>query len=128
VAWHYADLVESHLGGALASESVRTWAARALIFVVIVMVGGVIGLLVSHLVRLSIFSGTDRSVGGLFGLLRGLVMAGLFVMLCHAVRLEGEPWWHRSLLVPYAEHAANVLRAMVGERKMLAENSVTATR
>jgi membrane protein required for colicin V production len=128
VAWHYADLVESHLGGALASESVRTWAARALIFVVIVMVGGVIGLLVSHLVRLSIFSGTDRSVGGLFGLLRGLVMAGLFVMLCHAVRLEGEPWWHRSLLVPYAEHAANVLRAMVGERKMFAENSVTATR
>jgi membrane protein required for colicin V production len=93
-----------------------------------VLVGGVIGLLVSHLVRLSIFSGTDRAVGGLFGLLRGLVMAGLFVMLCHAVRLEGEPWWHRSLLVPYAEHAANVLRAMVGERKMLGEISVTATR
>jgi membrane protein required for colicin V production len=128
VAWHYSGLVESHLGGALDNESVRTWAARALIFVVIVLVGGVIGLLVSHLVRLSIFSGTDRSVGGLFGLLRGLVMAGLFVMLCHAVRLEGEPWWHRSLLVPYAEHAANVLRAMVGERKMLAENSVTVAR
>jgi hypothetical protein len=49
-------------------------------------------------------------------------------MLCHAVRLEGEPWWRRSLLVPYAEHAANVLRAMVGERKMLGEISVTATR
>jgi membrane protein required for colicin V production len=128
VAWHYSSLVESYLGGALANENVRTWAARALIFIVIVLVGGVIGLLVSHLVRLSIFNGTDRAVGGLFGLLRGFVMAGLFVMLCHAVRLEGEPWWHRSILVPYAEHAANVLRAMVGERKMLAENSVTATR
>jgi membrane protein required for colicin V production len=128
VAWHYSSLVESYLGGALANENVRTWAARALIFIVIVLVGGVVGLLVSHLVRLSIFNGTDRAVGGLFGLLRGLVMAGLFVMLCHAVRLEGEPWWHRSLLVPYAEHAANVLRAMVGERKMLAENSVTVAR
>ncbi len=128
VAWHYSSLVESYLGGALANENVRTWAARALIFIVIVLVGGVIGLLVSHLVRLSIFNGTDRAVGGLFGLLRGLVMAGLFVMLCHAVRLEGEPWWHRSLLVPYAEHAANVLRAMVGERKMLGENSVTVAR
>jgi membrane protein required for colicin V production len=128
VAWHYSSLVESYLGGALATENVRTWAARALIFIVIVLVGGVIGLLVSHLVRLSIFNGTDRAVGGLFGLLRGLVMAGLFVMLCHAVRLEGEPWWHRSLLVPYAEHAANVLRAMVGERKMLGENSVTVAR
>jgi len=83
---------------------------------------------VSHLVRLSIFSGTDRAVGGLFGLLRGFVMAGLLVMLCHAVRLDGESWWHRSLLVPYAEHAANVLRAMVGERKMPAENSGKATR
>jgi membrane protein required for colicin V production len=128
VAWHYSSLVESYLGGALANENVRTWAARALIFIVIVLVGGVIGLLVSHLVRLSIFNGTDRAVGGLFGLLRGLVMAGLFVMLCHAVRLEGEPSWHRSLLVPYAEHAANVLRAMVGERKILAENSVTVAR
>ena len=128
VAWHYSDLVESHLGGALASEGVRTWAARVIIFVLIVLVGGVIGLLVSHLVRLSIFSGTDRAVGGLFGLLRGFVMAGLLVMLCHAVRLDGESWWHRSLLVPYAEHAANVLRAMVGERKMPAENSGKATR
>jgi hypothetical protein len=49
-------------------------------------------------------------------------------MLCHAVRLEAEPWWHRSLLVPYAERAANVLRAMVGERKLMAGNSVAKTR
>jgi membrane protein required for colicin V production len=127
-AWHYSSLVASHLGDALTNEELRTWVARALVFLAIMVIGGTIGLLLSHMVRLSIFSGTDRAVGGLFGLLRGAVMAGLFVMLCHAVRLEGEPWWHRSLLVPYAEHAANVLRAMVGERKLPAGNSVAATR
>ena len=67
----------------------------------------------------SLFSGLDRACGAMFGLLRGLVMVGLFVIFCHAVRLEGEPWWRGSLLVPYAEHAANVLRGMVGERKMV---------
>src|ERR1039458_3825393 len=100
IAWTYASLIESHLGGALANESVRPWVARALVFL----------------------------VGRWFGLLRGLVMVGLFVILCHAVRLEGEPWWRQSLLVPYAEHAANVLRGMVGERKIHVQNSVSAAR
>ena len=128
LAWTYASLVESHLGGVLASESVRPWVARALVFLGVLMVGSTIGLIISHFVRLSLFSGLDRAFGALFGLLRGLVMIGLFVILCHAVRLDGEQWWRESLLVPYAERAANVLRGMVGESKIHAGNSVTATR
>jgi hypothetical protein len=50
-------------------------------------------------------------------------MIGLFVMLCHALRLNGEPWWRGSTLMPYGERAANVLRGMVGERKMPIEPS-----
>jgi membrane protein required for colicin V production len=128
LAWSYAGLVESHLGGALANDGVRVWAARAVVFLVVLLIGTTIGLIVTHFVRLSLFSGLDRAFGGLFGLLRGLVMIGLFVILCHAVRLDGEPWWRQSLLVPYGEHAANVLRAIVGERKILVGKSVTAAR
>lgn len=117
-AWSYSGLVESHLGGALANEGVRTWAARAIVFFIVILIGSAIGLIVNRLVRLSLFSGLDRACGAGFGLLRGLVMVGLFVIFCHAVRLDGEPWWRSSLLVPSAEHAANVLRVMVGERKM----------
>jgi hypothetical protein len=50
-------------------------------------------------------------------------MIGLFVVLCHALRLNGEPWWRSSTLIPYGERAANVLRGMVGESKMLAQHS-----
>jgi membrane protein required for colicin V production len=128
IAWTYASLVEPHLGGALANESVRPWVARALVFLAVLMVGGTLGLIISHFVRLSLFSRLDRAFGALFGLLRGLVMIGLFVILCHAVRLDGEQWWRESLLVPYGERAANVLRGMVGESKIPAGNSVTATR
>jgi membrane protein required for colicin V production len=114
LAWSYASLVESHLGG--------------VIFFVVLLIGSTIGLIVTHFVRLSLFSGLDRAFGALFGLLRGFIMIGLIVMLCHAVRLDGEPWWRHSVLVPYAEHAANVLRGLVGERKILIGDSVTASR
>ena len=128
LAWSYSGLIEAHLGGALAYEGARTWVARAIVFLIVIVIGSAIGLIVSHFVRLSLFSALDRACGALFGLLRGLVMVGLIVIFCHAVRLEGEPWWRSSLLVPYAEHAANLLRAMVGERKMVAGYSVTAIR
>jgi membrane protein required for colicin V production len=118
LAWTYAPLLEPHLGGALAGEAVRPWAARALIFMAVVLLGTAIGVLVSHVVRLSLFTGVDRFFGALFGLLRGWVIVGLFVILCHALRLDGQSWWRESLLMPYAEHAANVLRGLVGERKI----------
>jgi membrane protein required for colicin V production len=105
---------------------VRTWAARAIVFIIVLIVGSAIALIVNRLVRLSLFSGTDRAFGALFGLLRGLIMLGLFVILCHAVQLENESWWRGSILEPYAEHVANVLRSMVGERKIDVGSSVTA--
>jgi len=127
IAWHYAGVLEPHLGGALANESVRAWAARTIIFLGIVVLGSCVSALVGRLVRLSIFSGTDRFFGGIFGFLRALVMIGLLVMLGHALRLTSEPWWRGSTLIPYGERAANVLRGMVGEGKMRAEHPGIAT-
>lgn len=126
LAWSYADALIPYLGGALAEPSVRTWAARTIIFLLVLLAGTAIGALVGYLVRTSVFSGLDRLLGALFGFLRGLIMISVIVMLCHALRLNGETWWRRSVLVPYVEHTANVLRAMVGERKINVEPRVAA--
>ena len=120
LSWHLAYLLEPHLGGALSSEAVRPWAARAIIFVGILVLGAVAGALVTHFVRLALLSSLDRLLGFLFGFLRGVVVLGLLAMLCHAVRLHQEPWYRNSTLVPYAEHAGNILRTLVGESKISA--------
>src|SRR5580698_5076386 len=112
IAWHFSDLVEPHLGGLLAGSAVKPWAARVLI---ILLLGAAIGAILSHFVRLSMFSGMDRFLGLVFGLLRGVVLLGVFVILGQLLRLEGEKWWTRSLLIPYGESVANGLRALVGE-------------
>jgi membrane protein required for colicin V production len=127
LAWAYGPDLEPHLGGALADAGVRPWAARTLVFLAVLLLGTAIGMLVTHFIRLSIFSGIDRLFGGAFGLLRGLAMLGVFVILCHAMRLTGESWWRESILVPYAEHAGNVLRGLVGERKIRTGHSLSAS-
>lgn len=127
LAWKFAPRIEPYLGGVLNGGGVRPWAARAIVFIGVLLVGALVGLLVSHFVRLSLFSGMDRFLGALFGLLRGAVMVGVLVMLCHTLQLQQEPWWRRSLLVPYAERVGNVLRGMVGERKIAAGHPVTAS-
>lgn len=126
IAWHFSDLVEPHLGGLLAGSYVKPWAARVIIVLLIVLLGAAVGALLSHFVRLSIFSGMDRFLGLVFGLLRGVVLLGVFVILGQLLRLDGEKWWTRSLLVPYGESVANGLRALVGEQRVHHTGGVTA--
>jgi membrane protein required for colicin V production len=120
LSWQFASVLAPHLGGALRDEAVRPWAARAIIFVGVLLLGAAIGALVAHFVRLSLFSGVDRMLGFVFGLLRGAVVLGLLAILSHALRLHEEPWYRESTLVPYAEQSGNVLRGLVGERKIRA--------
>jgi membrane protein required for colicin V production len=115
-AWHFADLIEPHLGGLLAGSSVAPWAARVIIVILILLLGAAVGAILNHFVRLSIFSGMDRFLGLVFGLLRGVVLLGVFVILGQLLRLDGERWWTRSLMIPYGESVANGLRTMVGEK------------
>ena len=125
-AWHFADLIEPHLGGMLAGSYVKPWAARAIIVLLVLLVGAGVGALLEHFVRLSIFSGMDRFLGLVFGLLRGVVLLGVFVILGQLLHLDGEKWWTRSLLIPYGESVANGLRALVGEQRVRHSGGVSA--
>jgi membrane protein required for colicin V production len=118
IGWHFSDVIAPHLGGLLAESDVRPWAARIIIVLLVLLFGAALGAVLGHFVRLSIFSGMDRLLGFLFGLLRGFVLLGVFVILGQLLRLEGEHWWRGSLLIPYGESMANGLRMLVGEERV----------
>jgi membrane protein required for colicin V production len=118
IAWHFADLLAPHLGGLMSDAAVRPWAARIIIVILVLLFGAALAAVLGHFVRLSIFSGMDRLLGFFFGLLRGLVLLGVFVILGQLLRLEGERWWRGSLLIPYGESMANGLRTLVGEERV----------
>ena len=52
---------------------------------------------------------------------------GVLVMLGQLLRLDGESWWRKSLLVPYGEAVADVLRAVVGEELEERRRGLTAS-
>ena len=115
LAWHFSELIEPYLGGLLANSEVRPWAARVIITALVLLIGGAVGALLGHFVRLSIFSGMDRLIGFAFGLLRGFLLLGVFVILGQLLQLPAEGWWRHSLMIPYGESIANGLRSLVGE-------------
>jgi membrane protein required for colicin V production len=115
LAWHFGEVLEPHLGGALAGTAVRPWAARALIFLAVLVVGTTVGAVMNHFVRLSIFSTMDRMLGLVFGALRACVALGLAAIVCHAVHVDDEGWYRHSTLMPYAARAGSILRALGGD-------------
>jgi len=115
LAWHFSDLVEPHLGGVLSSAAVKPWVARLIVLGGALLIGALIGSLVSQFVRLSIFAGMDRLGGLAFGALRGLLLFGIFVMLGQLLRLDKDHWWRESHLIPVGESVANGVRFLVGE-------------
>jgi len=110
LAWHYAHLLYPYLGGTLGEPGLREWVARLLMLGLVLLVGSAIGALVGYLVsRAAGLAMTDRLLGALFGLVRAVVIIGVFIMVGRGLDLDGERWWKSSHLMPYAEHAATWL-------------------
>jgi membrane protein required for colicin V production len=115
IAWHIGPKLAPHLGGLLADENVRPWAARAVLLLVVLFIGSIVGVFIAHFVRLSIFMGTDRFLGFTLGAVRAGIVLGVLVIICQLLRLDDEGWWRESRLIPYAERIAEGLRTLVGE-------------
>ncbi len=110
LAWHFAYLLYPWLGGALAEPGIREWTGRAAVLLVALLIGSAVGAITSHFIqRAAGLAAMDRIVGGLFGLMRAVVVIGLLVIGGRAVNLDLEPWWHKTRSMPMAEAAANWL-------------------
>jgi len=116
LAWLFASSLEPMLGGVLVVSPLRIWAARAIIFVGILLLGGAVSVILGHYVRVSMFAGMDKFLGFVFGLVRGVVIVGAFTIAIQALRMDEDPRWKNSRLLPYAGAIADALRGIVGEK------------
>ena len=115
LAWKFGASLEPYLGGALRQAPYGLWAGRGIVFIVVLVVGGITGAIINHYIRLSMFSGLDRLLGFLLGVLRGVVIVGVAMVLAQQVKLDGEGWWKKSRLLPNLQPMANLVRSVAGE-------------
>jgi membrane protein required for colicin V production len=96
----------------LTSEELQMWFGRILVFAVILAVGGLLGWGISKLVRLSVMSGMDRLVGGLFGTARGILLVAVAVIGGQFAGFNNDNWWTGSRLIPHLEIVADWIKVM----------------
>jgi membrane protein required for colicin V production len=125
VAWRFSGFLHPYLGGILETPLEKAWVARAIVFVVVLLIGALAGHVLAWITHTAGGqSVVDRIFGFLFGLVRGLVICGFGALLGLHLRLDGEPWWRQSHYVGYAVHVAGWLESMGGESRELARRAL----
>ncbi|MGB1402540.1 MAG: CvpA family protein [Porticoccaceae bacterium] len=101
VAMTFKEMVADMLVNVIALTSMRQLAAWAGLFVGTLLVGAMVNFLLGKLVSSTGLSGTDRTLGLVFGVFRGLlVVLAIVIILPKAVPVEQDPWWIASSLIP----------------------------
>ena len=99
-----------------------------IVFLVVLIAGGIVAYLVRELIRHTGLGSVDRSLGALFGFFRGALIVGLVVIVIELAGMDQDPWWQQSRLKPISERIAAGIRyyAELGSR-MLAEQELAST-
>jgi len=99
---HLATLLADYIP----TPSVRIFAAFISLFIVTLILGALVNHLIAQVVEKTGLTGTDRALGVIFGLIRGVAIVTILVLLAGATPMPNDQWWQNSLLIEYFEKLA----------------------
>lgn len=101
VAMNFKEPAAEMLVNFIDLASFRQLAAWGGLFVGTLLLGAMVNFLMGKLVSSTGLSGTDRTLGLVFGVFRGLlIVLALVIILPKAVPVDQDPWWNASSLIP----------------------------
>jgi membrane protein required for colicin V production len=105
----FADLL---LTG-ISAPSLRVVVSFTILFVVTLVVAALVNRLAGTLVSKTGLSGTDRMIGMIFGVTRGVLVVAVLVLLAGFTTMPQDPWWQQSALIDVFHKLALWLRYTV---------------
>lgn len=112
-AWMFGETLAAALPASLETAAVRLAVGYIGCFVGMLALGGLLTWLLTRLVKGTGLSGTDRLLGFVFGLLRGLAVCLLLLLVLGLTPVTRLPEWHSSVLIPLLQPLASWLRAQL---------------
>ena len=106
VAFKFAGPVAAQFAGAVSLPSVRMALAFGALLVGVLLVFGVLNFLTGKLIDSTGLSSTDRMLGMLFGLARGVAIVTVLVALAGLTPVPRDPWWKESRFLGHFEQLA----------------------
>lgn len=103
VAFHFLDDIKVLLIDYIHTPSLQYIASFLILFITVLIIGNIIGYLIGKMVDVTGLSGTDRVLGSLFGLGRGILLVSVFLLLASFTPITKDEWWQRSMLIGHFE-------------------------
>jgi membrane protein required for colicin V production len=113
VAWTFHRSVAEHLTPWLSQPSVRVGVAFILLVFAVLILGAILGQVLTTLVDKTGLSGTDRLLGVVFGAARGALLVAILVYLASLTPMPDDPWWKESRLIGHFQTLADRILAMI---------------
>ena len=92
-----ADLLKPYIE----SPTIAQVAGFSVLFLSTLIVGAIINYMVSQLVNKTGLSGTDKTLGLVFGAARGVLIVAMIVLFAGLTPMPSESWWQESLMVEH---------------------------
>ncbi len=113
ISWTFFRDLSLRMEPFVTTPSVRLGVAFVILMVLSLAVGGLLNYLVIRLINSTGLSGSDRFIGMIFGLARGVLLMAILVLLAGLTPLPQDPWWQQSVLIPYFQELALWLKELL---------------
>ncbi len=110
IAFRYFAPLSEILSTYIESPTLRTGSAFSILFVSTLIIGAIINFMASQMVSKTGLSGTDKTLGMVFGAARGVLIVTMVVLLAGLTPMPSEPWWQESTMVEYFTKLAGWLK------------------
>jgi len=118
LAWRFANMFAPVFDSLIDSADIRKAAAFISIFLLSLVLFALVSYFISKIMNKSPLKGMDRTLGMIFGILRGVIIIAVLALLIQSTQYAKESWWLSSYLKDYF-----ILIAMSGMSVMPAEVS-----
>jgi membrane protein required for colicin V production len=99
----------------IAEPSIQNIAAFGILFIGVLLVGALVNYLAGKLVVKSGLAVTDRMLGVVFGVARGIVIVAILVLFAGLTPMPQDSWWQSSQLIGYFQEFAMWMREYLPE-------------
>jgi len=98
---------------AVESPTVRLGITSVTIFIITLFAGGMINFLMHKAAVKVGLTGTDRLLGVVFGVVRGVVIVVFLILLAGLTPIPNESWWQESMLIEHFVEVAGWLQSIL---------------
>ena len=109
IAVSFKSVISDYLINVITLPSIRQMTAWGILFVSTLLLGSLLSFVLGKLVSSTGLSGTDKTLGLVFGVFRGfLIVLAIVIILPELVPVASDQWWTESKLIPFFQSFESV--------------------